>query len=325
MSSLATPLRAQQRLELLLVDEVATHLVLEVGRPVELDRSLDVALVVGGGVLVDLDEDDLVVVEVVLDPLGGDESVLAAHVVLLVSCCWEWLNVRWSRGGQHAAAEQVDLAAEAQADGGVEEGGHQGEGGRDVADEVGAGREAHEGDRDEDQADALREARRRGVLEVGRGADPRPHDDAEQRRDGRALDAAQHRRREQGGLRGEQQQPDRAGRGEQHRDQHGAGDHRRELLPAWVDLLGHVSPWMSRLTGAHAGGGRRSRREEERLRRGRDRSGHSTQRRAHAAVVHCAALGEHGRGHDGHCRGGQPGRTYALSRHVDASSAIRTS
>ena len=26
-------------------------------------------------------------------------------------------------------------------------------------------------------------------------------------------------------------------------------------------------------------------------------SGHSTQRRAHAAVVHCAALGEHGRGH----------------------------
>ena len=74
-------LGAQQRLELLLVDEVAAHLVLEVGRPVELDGSLDVALVVGRGVLVDLDEDDLVVVEVVLDPLGGDERVLAAHVV----------------------------------------------------------------------------------------------------------------------------------------------------------------------------------------------------------------------------------------------------
>ena len=75
----------EQRLELLLVDEVAADLVLEVGRPVELDGALDVALVVGGGVLVDLDEDDAVGVEVVLDPLGGDERVLAAHGgVLLV-------------------------------------------------------------------------------------------------------------------------------------------------------------------------------------------------------------------------------------------------
>jgi hypothetical protein len=32
-----------------------------------------VALVVGGGVLVDLDEDDVRVVEVVSDPLGADE------------------------------------------------------------------------------------------------------------------------------------------------------------------------------------------------------------------------------------------------------------
>ena len=39
-------------------------------------------------------------------------------------------------------------------------------------------------------------------------------------------------------------------------------------------------------------------------------SGHSTQRRAHAAVVHCAALGEHGRGHDGNCRRGRPSATY---------------
>ena len=69
----------EQRLELLLVDEVAADLVLEVGGPVELDGSPDVALVVGGGVLVDLDEDDAVGVEVVLDPLGGDERVLAAH------------------------------------------------------------------------------------------------------------------------------------------------------------------------------------------------------------------------------------------------------
>jgi hypothetical protein len=63
----------EQRLELLLVDEVATDLVLQVGGPVELDGALDVALVVGGGVLVDLDKDDAGGVEVVLDPLGGDE------------------------------------------------------------------------------------------------------------------------------------------------------------------------------------------------------------------------------------------------------------
>ena len=63
----------EQRLELLLVDEVATDLVLQIGRPVELDGALDVALVVGGGVLVDLDQDDGVVVEMVLHPLGGDE------------------------------------------------------------------------------------------------------------------------------------------------------------------------------------------------------------------------------------------------------------
>ena len=37
----------EQRLELLLVDEVAADLVLQVGRPVELDGALDVALVVG--------------------------------------------------------------------------------------------------------------------------------------------------------------------------------------------------------------------------------------------------------------------------------------
>ena len=69
----------QQGLEALLVDEVAADRVLEVRGPVELDGALDVALVVGGGVLVDLDEDDAVGVEVVLDPLGGDERVLAAH------------------------------------------------------------------------------------------------------------------------------------------------------------------------------------------------------------------------------------------------------
>ena len=72
-------LLGQQRLELLLVDEVTTDLVLQVGGPVELDGALDVALVVRRGVLVDLDQDDAVVLEVLLDPLGGDECGLAAH------------------------------------------------------------------------------------------------------------------------------------------------------------------------------------------------------------------------------------------------------
>ena len=77
------PLLGQQRLELLLVDEVAADLVLQVGLPVELDGARDVAAVVGGGVLVDLDEDDAVVVEVLLDPVGGDERGFAAHGFLL--------------------------------------------------------------------------------------------------------------------------------------------------------------------------------------------------------------------------------------------------
>ena len=78
----------EQRLELRLADEVPADLVLQVGRPVELDGARDVALVVGGGVLVDLDEDDPGVVEMLLDPLGGDESGVAAH----------WFNLSWCAG-----------------------------------------------------------------------------------------------------------------------------------------------------------------------------------------------------------------------------------
>ena len=46
----------EQRLELLLVDEVPTDRVLQVGLPVDLDRAGDVATVVRRGVLVDLDQ-----------------------------------------------------------------------------------------------------------------------------------------------------------------------------------------------------------------------------------------------------------------------------
>ena len=120
-----------------LVDEVAADLVLEVRRPVELDGALDVALVVGRGVLVDLDEDDLGVVEVFLDPLGGDERGLAAH-------CGSFSLLFGGRGrvsdGRCGSAptpldQQVQLAAEAEAEDRVEQGGDQGEPGRDLAEQ----------------------------------------------------------------------------------------------------------------------------------------------------------------------------------------------
>ena len=72
----------QQLLELLLVDEVAAHRVLQVLLPVELDRPGDVAAVVRGGVFVDLDQHDVVVAAVLFDPVGVDEYFLPAHVVL---------------------------------------------------------------------------------------------------------------------------------------------------------------------------------------------------------------------------------------------------
>ena len=125
----------EQRLELRLVDEVAADLVLEVGGPVELDGALDVALVVGGGVLVDLDEDDAVGVEVVLDPLGGDERVLAAHggvLLVVVNESW-WTGRGWSGGD--AADEQVDLASQAEGEDGVEQGGDERGADGDLADE----------------------------------------------------------------------------------------------------------------------------------------------------------------------------------------------
>src|SRR5690606_14328896 len=70
---------AEQGLELLLGDEVATYRVTQVTGPVDLDRALDVVLVVGRGVFVDLDQNDLGVVEMLLDPVGRDESGLATH------------------------------------------------------------------------------------------------------------------------------------------------------------------------------------------------------------------------------------------------------
>ena len=76
MWSFGDPATAEQLAELLRPEEVALDLVLQVGLPVEPDRARDVGLRVQGGVLVDLDDADGVVVEVVLDPVGLDEHVL---------------------------------------------------------------------------------------------------------------------------------------------------------------------------------------------------------------------------------------------------------
>src|SRR5262249_26468618 len=53
--------------------------VLQLGLPVDLDGARDVAAVICGGVLVDLDEDDVVCVEVLLGPVGRDQGGLATH------------------------------------------------------------------------------------------------------------------------------------------------------------------------------------------------------------------------------------------------------
>src|SRR5207245_1240362 len=80
-----------------LIDEVAAHRVLEVLLPVDPDGVPDVVLVVRRGVLVDLDEDDLRVVQVGLDPVGVYQDVATAHVLLLrggCGCCGGWGGFR---------------------------------------------------------------------------------------------------------------------------------------------------------------------------------------------------------------------------------------
>src|SRR5215831_17428503 len=72
---------------------VAADRIAELGGPVEADRPLDVASLVSGGVHVDLQESDLGVLEMVVDPLGGYErrrvGVVGwhAHHVLSFPCC----------------------------------------------------------------------------------------------------------------------------------------------------------------------------------------------------------------------------------------------
>src|SRR5690606_9502999 len=69
----------EQGLETGLVDEVTADRVLQVLLPVDLHGATDVALVVGAGVLVDLDAHDTPRVEVGLDPFGIHQDGGAAH------------------------------------------------------------------------------------------------------------------------------------------------------------------------------------------------------------------------------------------------------
>jgi hypothetical protein len=69
------PALGQQRLEAGLVNEVAADRVLQVLLPVDLYRVTDVALVVGGRVLVHLGDDHSGVVQVGLHPVGVHQDV----------------------------------------------------------------------------------------------------------------------------------------------------------------------------------------------------------------------------------------------------------
>jgi hypothetical protein len=65
--------------ELLGVDVVADELILEVALPVDLDRTRDVPHLVEENILVALDDPDLGIVEMLLDPVGRDEDLGCAY------------------------------------------------------------------------------------------------------------------------------------------------------------------------------------------------------------------------------------------------------
>jgi hypothetical protein len=83
------PARREELAEVLPAGDVAADSIGELAGPVPADRARDVALVVGGGVDVDLDEADGRVVEVGPGPVGVDQDVGGVsgngHGTLLVS------------------------------------------------------------------------------------------------------------------------------------------------------------------------------------------------------------------------------------------------
>jgi len=63
------PRFGEQLRELLLVNEIAAHRILQVLLPVQLDSAGNVPVVVGRGVLVDLDENRVGGIEIALGPV----------------------------------------------------------------------------------------------------------------------------------------------------------------------------------------------------------------------------------------------------------------
>jgi hypothetical protein len=70
----------QQPAQSLLVDVVAPQGIVQVGGPVPADRIADVPLLVGGGVLVDVDDAYVRVVDVLDDPVCVDECLGVCEV-----------------------------------------------------------------------------------------------------------------------------------------------------------------------------------------------------------------------------------------------------
>src|SRR5262249_52161480 len=97
---------AEELGEIVPAHDVATEAVGELARPVPGDRSGDVALVVGGGVDVDLDEADVGVLEVGDGPFGGEERVLSVVGHGGVSLSWVYTAVRTMRSNRRGAYQR---------------------------------------------------------------------------------------------------------------------------------------------------------------------------------------------------------------------------
>src|SRR5712664_1557335 len=80
---------AEKLLKRGLVDQIAADVVLELGLPVPADSAGDVALIVGGGVHVDFDEAEIGGVQVLSDPIRGNENFgvfVVGHLQVSSSC-----------------------------------------------------------------------------------------------------------------------------------------------------------------------------------------------------------------------------------------------
>ncbi len=238
-----------------------------------------------------------------------------------------------SVGSRRACAleQEVHLAAEAEAEGRVEERRGEREAGGDRAEQVGPGGEPEPGRRRANPSPTAC-ANRGGAASSSSAGVPRRgrSEGLEQPGVRRVLDAGDGPDREHGHLYGEQ--GDRAADGartQRRREDHGR-QRRREPRAARVDLHAvdrcrrdgwswtwrspaRESAWAAGQRHGHVDGTGEPGHSSS-FRGGRRPSGHSTQRRAHAAVVHCAALGEHGREHDARVRRAEDPPETTVSR-----------